>query len=421
MDPHDMIRVHDMTSIRFSSLTGGDRPPVIMQVVPALNSGGVEQGVVDISNAIVRAGGRSIVVSSGGMRVPEILRGGALHVELPVHSKNPLTMMANVGALERLIRQHGVDVVHACSRAPAWSAGRAARRAKALYVTSCHAAHASGGPLKRFYNSAIAGGEIVIAVSHFLANWLEHEFRLDPARIRVVHRGLALEKFHPNAVTPDRLVGIAKKWRVPDGASVVMLPGRLSRIKGHMFLIDALVQLGRDDLFCVFVGNDPDGNYRRELETYIESKGFSGRARIVDHCDDMPAAYMISTVVTAPSLVPEGFGRIAIEAQAMGRPLIVTDHGGARETVLRDETGWLVKPGDTHALAQALAEAMALSDRQRAILATRAMAHVAANFTVETMCAQTLDVYAEVMERAGRNAASAAAHRPDARRRAVGA
>lgn len=386
-----------MISASFDKLAGGDRPPVIMQILPALNSGGVEQGVIDLNNALVRAGGRSIVVSSGGLRVYEILRNGGLHIELPVHSKNPLAMWRNTGLLRDLIRKHQVDVVHACSRAPAWSAGRAVKGTGAHYVTSCHAAHGAGGPLKRFYNSAIAGGEMVIAVSHFLANWLEHEFKVDPDRIRVIHRGLALEKFHPNAVTPDRLVGIAKKWRIPDGASVIMLPGRLSRLKGHMFLIDALVHLGRDDLFCVFVGADPDGAYRQELERYIDGKGFSGRARIVDNCDDMPAAYMISTVVVAPSLVPEGFGRIAIEAQAMGRPLVVTDHGGARETVLRDETGWLVKPGDVHALSQAIAEAMALTDRQRAVLATRAMAHVAANFTVETMCARTLDVYAEVM------------------------
>ena len=396
-----MIHVLDMTSASFNKLTGGGRPPTVMQILPALNSGGVEQGVIDINNAIVRSGGRSIVVSSGGVRVHEILRNGGLHIELPIHSKNPLTMWRNAGVLRHLIRSHQVDVVHACSRAPAWCAGKAVKGTQAHYVTSCHAAHAAGGPLKKFYNSAIAGGDLVIAVSHFLANWLEHEFKIDPDKIRVIHRGLALEKFHPNAVTPDRLVGIAKKWRIPDGASVIMLPGRLSRLKGHMYLIDALVHLGRDDLFCVFVGSDLEGGYRRELEKYIDAKGFSDKTRIVDNCDDMPAAYMISTVVVAPSLVPEGFGRIAIEAQAMGRPLVVTDHGGARETVLRDETGWLVKPGDVHALSQGIAEAIALTDRQRAVLATRAMSHIAANFTVEMMCARTLDVYAEVMGQGG--------------------
>ena len=392
-----MIRSTEVTSAGFRKLVERGKPPAVLQILPALNIGGVEQGVIDINNAIVRAGGRSIVVSSGGSRVHEILRNGGTHIELPVHSKNPFTMWRNIGQIRRIIREHQVDVVHACSRAPAWSAGRAVKGTKARYVTSCHAAHGMKGPFKRFYNSAIAGGEKVVAVSQFLADWLETEFRLDPAKIRVIHRGVPLEKFHPNAVTPDRLVNIAQRWRVPDGAPVVLLPGRLSRIKGHMLLIDALIHLGREDVFCVFLGSGDDEKYRQELENYVDIKGFSGRVRIIENCTDMSAAYMMANVVVAPSLVAEGFGRVAIEAQAMGRPLVVADHGGSRETVRRDETGWLVKPGDATALSQAIGEALDISDRDRALLATRAMAHVADNFTVETMCARTLDVYAELL------------------------
>ena len=394
-----MIMTPDATSVAFRDYIDREHAPVIMQIVPALNSGGVEQGVIDLNAAIVKAGGHSIVVSSGGARVREIVKAGGTHIVLPVHSKNPLTIATNIARLKKIIRSNNVDIVHACSRAPAWSAGRAVQGTSARYVTSVHAAHKLGGALKRLYNSSITKGERIIAVSHFLADYLEKNYQVDSANIRVVHRGVALEKFHPNSVTPDRLIKIAKQWRVPDGAPVIVLPARLSRIKGHMFLIDALQQLKHKDFFCLLVGSDTGNeNYRKELETYIENSGLGGKVRIVNHCDDMPAAYMLATVVVSPSLEPEGFGRIAIEAQAMGRPLITTDHGGSRETVLRDETGWLVTPGDVPGLTAALDEALSLDAGQRAKLATRAMSHIGAHFTNDSMSAGTLDVYAELLQ-----------------------
>ncbi len=397
-----MIMSQDAVSAAFRNFVGQTRAPVIMQIVPALNSGGVEQGVIDLNAAIVKAGGHSIVVSSGGARVREIVKAGGTHIILPVESKNPITIATNIARLRKIIRANNVDIVHACSRAPAWSAGRAVQGTSARYVTSVHSAHKIGGSLKRLYNSSITKGERVITVSHFLADYLEKNYQVDSTKIRVVHRGVALEKFHPNSVTPDRLIKVAKQWRVPDGASVIMLPARLSRIKGHMFLIDALQQLQTKDFFCLFVGSDiGNENYHKELETYIENSGLGGSVRIVNHCDDMPAAYMLSTVVVSPSLEPEGFGRIAIEAQAMGRPLITTDHGGSRETVLRDETGWLVTPGDVPGLTAALKEALSLDAGQRAKLATHAMSHIGSHIKKDSMSAATLDVYAELLHAAG--------------------
>jgi glycosyltransferase involved in cell wall biosynthesis len=417
-----MLRTPAATSASFRSFVDSTRPPVIMQVLPALNSGGVEQGVVDINAAIVAAGGRSIVVSSGGKRVHEITRAGGTHIVLPVHSKNPLVMAANIVRLRKIIRKYGVDIVHACSRAPAWSAGRAVLGTRARYVTSCHSSHKITGALKKIYNSSVTKGERVIAVSHFLADELEKIYQVAPGKIRVIHRGLAVEKFHPNSVTPERLIKLAQQWRVPDGAPIVMLPGRISRIKGHVFLIDALQQLQQKDVFCLFVGSDiGNKNYRQELEEYIESRGLGGSVRIVNTCEDMPAAYMLSTVVVTPSLAPEGFGRIAVEAQAMGRPVIATDHGGSRETILRDETGWLVEPGDVQGLSRALHEALSLNADQRARLATRAMSHVLQRFTNEHMCAATLDVYAELLESsAARTLASNEGIAADVRYRAGG-
>lgn len=394
-----MMRTSDTVSAGFTQFVNNRHAPVVMQVIPALNSGGVEQGVIDINAALVKAGAHSIVVSAGGKRMHEISKAGGVHLILPVDTKNPITLMQNVRRLRKIIRDYNVDVVHACSRAPAWSAGRAVIGTPARYVTSCHSAYKTGGFLKRLYNSAIVGGERVIAVSHFLADYIEQTYKTDPHKVRVIHRGVPIDRFHPNAVTPDRLIRIAQQFRIPDGASVVMLPGRITRTKGHMFLIDALALLRQKDVFCLFVGSDiGNEKYRRELEEYIDSKGLSGSVRIVNNCEDIPAAYMIATVVVSATLIPEGFGRIAIEAQAMGRPLIATDHGGARETVLHDETGWLVEPGNAEELAAYVQEALALDGGARAMLATRAMSHVAKNFTNEKMCAATLDVYAELLE-----------------------
>jgi len=394
-----MIKTLESNSASFQKIVRDIGSPVIMQIVPALNSGGVEQGVIDINRAIVEAGGQSLVMSSGGKRVPEIIRYGGTHIELPVNSKNPFIMAANIRRIRKAIRDFNVDIVHACSRAPAWSAWQAVKGTKAKYVTGCHAAHKIGGSLKRLYNSSITRGDLIITVSHFLSGYLQENYKANSDKIRVIHRGLAIENYHPNSVTPDRIIDIAQKWRVPDGSYVVILPARVSRIKGHMFFINALEKLGRKDIFCAFVGHTAGNeNYVSELKKYIEDKNLGDQVRLVGTCSDMPAAYMLANLVVTPSLCEEGFGRIAIEAQAMGRPVIATNHGGSRETIIDGETGWLVEPNNVEEFAMAINEALFLNQRERAMLATRAMNHAMKNFTNEIMCSKTLDVYAELLE-----------------------
>lgn len=373
--------------------------PVILQIVPVLGPGGAEQGCIDIAAELVQSGAHAIVVSHGGPRVPELVRIGATHINMPVHSKNPFIMWKNALKLRQLIRRHNVNIVHARSRAPAWSAWHACKNTAARFMTTCHAPYNIDGESKRFYNSSISLGERVIAISETVADYLVKNYKMDPDKIRIIPRGIALEKFHPTAVTPERLITLSRQWRVPDGANIIMLPGRITRWKGHHVLIEAIARLGRRDIFCVIIGSDQGRTeYRKELEETIQSKGLGGRVRIVDHCNDMPAAYMLATVVISASTDPEGFGRVPVEAQAMGRPIIATDHGGARETIVRNETGWLIAPNDPEALENAINEALALNATQRAILATRAMAHVAANFTREQMADRTMDVYAELLQ-----------------------
>lgn len=374
--------------------------PVILQIIPELGAGGAEQGCIDMAAAITEAKAKAIVVSNGGYRVSELARIGATHIDMPVHSKNPLVMWQNIRRLKKIIKKHNVSIVHVRSRAPAWSAWRAVKDTKARFVTTCHAPYNISGKAKHFYNSSIAKGEIVIAVSEYVAQYLKKNYDINPDRVRTIHRGIPIDRFHPTAVNPDRMINVAKEWRIEDGANIVMMPGRLTRWKGHSVLIEAMAKLRRDDVFCVMIGSDQGREeYRKELEKTIEEYALGAQMRIVDQCQDMPAAYMLSTVVVSASTDPEGFGRVPVEAQAMGRPIIASDHGGAQETIVRGETGWHVPVGDAGALATAIQEALSLDAQQRAVLATRSMSHVAANFTKEMMTDKTLGIYAELLQK----------------------
>lgn len=371
--------------------------PVIMQILPALNSGGVEQGVIDINATIVESGGRSIVLSNGGLRQDEIIQAGGQHFKLPVHSKNPFVIAANVERIRKIIRDENVDIVHACSRAPAWSAGQAVKGTSARYVTSCHSAHSLGNKLKQFYNSSVTKGERVIAVSNFLGDYVLQNYSVNPDVLRVIHRGVSLKRFDPASVTQEQRNAVRRVMQAPEGKKIILLPARITRSKGHKFLLDAVKHLGRDDVFCVLLGSSIGfENYKADLEQYIEAAGMKDKACIVSGCD-MPASYAAASVVLAPSLTPEGFGRVPIEAQAMGKPVITTDHGGMRETVLRDETGWLVKPGDVEGLSALLGRVLDMTPETLRGLGVRAREHVAQNFTIERMGQSTLDVYAELL------------------------
>ena len=380
-----------------STLT--EKGATVLQVLPALGAGGgVERGTVEIAEAIVKAGGRALVVSAGGALEHDLARVQAEHFRLPVDSKNPIVMRANVGRLARLIREEDVDLVHARSRAPAWSAYYAARRTDRPFITTFHGTYGASSFLKRRYNAIMTRGDRVIALSRFIAGHIRQTYGTPPARIRVVHRGVDLTRFDPARVSAERVISLARRWRLPDGVPVVMLPGRLTRWKGQTVLLRALARLGERDFRCVLVGSDQGRKrYRRELQRLIARYDLEGVVQLVDHCNDMPAAYMLTDVAVSASTDPEAFGRVIAEAQALGRPVIASDHGGARETVIEGETGWLTPPGDPDALAAALTTALKLNEPARRLMAYRAISNVRANFSKDAMCARTLDVYNEAL------------------------
>lgn len=386
---------------------GPEQPPgggldavTILQVLPAMGAGGgVERGTVEIAGAITAQGGRALVASNGGVSVHELKRVGAEHIELPMHSKNPLVMYANIRRLADLIKAEDVDIVHARSRAPAWSAYFAAKRVGVPFMTTFHGTYATGNGLKRRYNSVMAKGERVIAISRFIGGHLHKNYGAPANKIRIIHRGVNLDRFDPAKVTAERVTVLASDWRLEDGLPVVMLPGRLTRWKGQTMFIKAIAKLDRRDIRCLLVGGDQGRvEYRQELENLVNHHGLGEIVRIVDHCDDMPAAYMLSDVVVSASTDPEAFGRILIEAQAQGRPVVASDHGGARETVIEGETGWLFPPGDVDALAATLDKVLSLDLEARTALAEKAIANVRKNFSKQAMCNKTLDVYREILQ-----------------------
>ncbi|MBT3306794.1 MAG: glycosyltransferase family 4 protein [Alphaproteobacteria bacterium] len=372
----------------------------ILQVLPAMGAGGgVERGTAEIAGAIVDRGGRALVVSNGGANEHELKRVGAEHIQLPMQSKNPFVMYANIGRLESLIKSEGVHIAHARSRAPAWSAYYAARRAGVPFLTTFHGTYSAGNALKRKYNSVMTKGVRVIAISRFIAGHLHQNYGAAREKIRTIHRGVNLDRFDPALVTAERVTVLAADWRLEDGLPVVMLPGRLTRWKGQTMFIEAVARLGRRDLRCLLVGGDQGRvEYRQELENLVNRHGLGEIVRIVDHCDDMPAAYMMSDVVVSASTDPEAFGRILVEAQALGRPVVASDHGGARETVIVGETGWLFPPGDVDSLVGTLDKVLNLSAETRQEMAQKAIAHVRMNFSKQAMCDKTLEVYREILD-----------------------
>jgi glycosyltransferase involved in cell wall biosynthesis len=371
--------------------------PVILQVLPSLETGGVERGTVEITEAIARAGWDALVASAGGCMVAEVERAGGRHVALGLTTKNPLSILRNARALARLIARERVSIVHARSRAPGWAAFLAARRTGTHFVTTYHGAYGEDLPLKRRYNAVMAKGELVIVASRFMAGLVERRHGVDPARIRLIPRGIDPEVFHP-AIRRERVAQVRHAWGLPDGAPVVMLPGRLTGWKGQGVLIDAAARLARSDARIVLVGSDQGRTaYSEGLRRRAAALGLADRLHLAGQCDDMQAALLLADVVVHASTEPEAFGRVVIEAQAMGRPIIAADLGGPAETVEDGATGWLVRPGDPEALAAAIDRVLALPEETRRAVGARARAAVLAHCTTAAMQAATLGVYREVL------------------------
>lgn len=373
-----------------------------------MEAGGAERTVVEIAAAVIAAGGRALVATRGGRLTKEVSDLGGQVIAMPVHSKNPAVIWANRGRLLALIRAEKVDILHVRSRAPAWSALWAARAAGTPLVATYHGAYRSGGPLKRLYNSAMVRADCVIANSRFTANAICSLYNVEASRIRVIPRGADLRRFDPAAISAGRIDALARAWGVagPESAFRLLLPARLTAWKGQTAAIEAVARLvgarrrasGQSpDLQLVLAGS-PQGRdaYVEALRREIETRGVRTMVHLVGDCADMPAAIAWADVVLSPSLRPEAFGRVAVEAGAMGKPVIASDHGGARETVVDGVTGILTPPGDVEAIADAIASLMAMSGSERAAIGARARSRIEQRYSADSMRRATLEAYADL-------------------------
>jgi glycosyltransferase involved in cell wall biosynthesis len=371
--------------------------PALLQVLPALRSGGVERGTLEIAEAQIAAGFRALVASAGGEMVPALEALGAKHITLPLTAKSPWALWRNAAALGALARAEGVALIHARSRAPAWSALMAARRAGLPFVTTYHGAYNEGFPGKRFYNSVMARGDRVIAISHFIADLIRARHGVAESRLRVIPRGVDPRRFDPALVSVERIEKLRAAWKLPEGRPIIMLPARVTRWKGQMVLVEAMARLPGDSLALLVGDAEERPAFKAELLARIESLGLKARVRLVGHAADMAAALLLADVVIHASTDAEAFGRTVIEAQAMARPVIASDLGAPRETVAEGVTGWRTPPGDAAALAAAIGKALALTPAERAALGAWARAAVLSGYNTEAMQAATIAVYRELI------------------------
>jgi glycosyltransferase involved in cell wall biosynthesis len=374
--------------------------PGVLQVLPRLDHGNAGRGILDLTRHLVERGWRPLVISNGGAAEAEVARSGARIFRMPVHSGNPLIIRANVRRIERVIRDQDVRVVHARARAPAWSACYAARRCKVPFVTTIQGVYAGDRSLfRRPYNAVMTRGDRVIAVSQHVAEHVRRHHHVPDGRLRVIYRGIDTRRFDPDAIAPSRIKALAEQWRLRPGTKVVMVPAPVPG-RDDRLLLEAIERLPRRNFVCLIVeGSGGGADTVGEIEGLIGTLGLGKLARVVSQADDEPAALMLADVVVmAATAAYEPLSRVELEAQALGRPVVVTDVGGLGEMLMPAATGWLVRPGDADDLATALELALAMPETVRARLAVRARRFVTRNFSLEQTGDATIRVYRELLE-----------------------
>jgi glycosyltransferase involved in cell wall biosynthesis len=381
----------------------------VLQIIPALQAGGAERTTIDIAAALADVGARALVATTGGRLVSELQARGGIWIPFPADAKNPLAMVNNVRKLRRLIRDERPALVHAQSRAPAWVALGATRLTGTPFMTTYHGAYSGSHAIKLQYNSVMARGDAVIANSHYTADTIARLYPWARDRVRVISPGVDLRQFHPDTVTAGRVETLRAAWGVEPDQRLVLLAARLTDWKGQRVLIAAAAILKarglRDTLFILAGDPQGRGRYVAELDALIAEKKLDGVVKRVGHCTDMPAALTAASLLVVPSTRPEAFGISAVEAQAMGSPVVVSNLGAVPETVLAppdvqpdQRTGWRVPPGDAEALADAVETALALGATAREALSMRARAHIEAYFSCDHMTEAMLDAYSAVIE-----------------------
>ena len=372
---------------------------VVLQVLPELNQGGVELGTIEIASELQKRGIKNFVASEGGRMEGALERLKVKHFTLPLKTKNIFKMWLNSLRLAKIIKENGITIVHARSRAPAWSAYWAAKKCGVHYMTTFHGTYGLGPRgIKKVYNQVMTFGERVIAISNHIKEHIIKNYGTDESKIRLIARCVNMENFDVENTSAERMIKFLEENNIPADKPLVTLIGRLTNWKGQKLLIEALNKIKDMDFHCLLIGDDQGRTqYSEELHDMIEQYGMEDRYTFIRHVSDVPAAMLVSDVVLSTSIEPEAFGRIAIEGQAMGRIVVASDIGGSKETVIDGVTGKLFKSGDADDLAAAIKWALSLSKEDKDKIGANAIKNVKEHFTKQIMCDKIISVYEEII------------------------
>jgi glycosyltransferase involved in cell wall biosynthesis len=373
----------------------------VLQVIPRLGYGGAETGCYDIAHYLSENNCKSFIVTSGGELTKFINKDKVRLIRLPVHSKNPILIFLNSIFLIGIILFFNITIVHARSRAPAWSCFLASKLTRTKFVTTFHGTYNFSGKLKKFYNSIMVRSDLIIAGSNFIFSHIKQnysEFLKLNKKFLVIFRGINVDYFDPSSKLEEDEKKLLKKWEIDKEKKIILVPGRLSAWKGQEMLIEAVnltkVELGYEAFHLVILGSDQGRDlYKKKLIRITEQHRLTNQIKFIDHCKDMALAYQVSDIIISPSIEPEAFGRVAVEAQSMEKIIIASNIGGSNETIINEKTGLLFEAGDINSLSKKIIQAITMDETSLKLMGKEGRKNIIKKFNVEKMCFSTYSEY----------------------------
>jgi len=377
----------------------------ILQVIPKLGYGGAETGCYDLAHYIAEKGHKSYIITSGGELLKFIRKDKVRVIRLPVHSKNPILILFNALAISLVVLVFNINIVHARSRAPAWSCLISSFITRRLFVTTFHGTYNFSNKIKKYYNSVMVKSRLVIAGSNFIFGHINENYQKylkKKHKLMVIFRGINLDYFHRKQISEKKKKNLITEWNIDTENFVLLLPGRLTKWKGHEIFIEALNILSEDynrnNFQAIILGSDQSRNvYSKKLESLVGRYRLSKKIKFIKNYKEMPVAYAISDIVISSSIEPEAFGRVSVEAQAMEKPIIASDIGGSKETIINEKSGILFKSGDPRELAKAINKVMELDKEALYSIGNEGRKNVIKKFNVDKMCQTTVSEYQKLL------------------------
>ena len=377
----------------------------VLQVIPKLGYGGAETGCYDIAHYLPENGCESFIVTSGGELTKFVDKKKVKIIKLPVHSKNPLLILINTILLIGIILFFKISIVHARSRAPAWSCLFATKLTNRKFVTTFHGTYNFSGKIKKFYNSVMVRSDLIIAGSNFIFSHIKEnysEFLTSQKKFLVIFRGINIDYFDSSTKLENDEKNLLQKWNINDEKKIILMPGRLTSWKGQELFIEAInlvkIELGYEAFHAVILGNDQGRDlYKKKLIRLTEQYRLTNQIKFIDHCEDMALAYKVSDIIVSASIEPEAFGRVAVEAQSMEKLIIASNIGGSNETINDEKTGFLFKSGDAESLSKKIIRGLTMDETSINLMGKEGRSNIIKKFNVEKMCFSTYSEYKRLL------------------------